>query len=306
MQVPTGRPAVLVRQFGSGRVVNFSFAPNYYFDDLGNIHDPVTLQDPTVQQLYINAVSWAAGSATGTAQPQTITFGPLANKVFGDSDFSVDASASSGLPVSLNAAGPCTVLGNTVSLTGAGTCTLTASQAGNDDYTAAEDVSQSFTISQATPLLSWTPGSIIAGVPLGSEQLNATATGVGGVTLAGSFAYTPAAGTLLGTGTTTLSVVFTPASPNYHAVGTSVSVTVQSGITFKGFYSPVRNLPAVNVVTAGTSVPVKFTVGGKRWIQILGSNSPSSEPAACAPWDTATPTSGRRTQAGQAPAGDSY
>jgi Trehalose utilisation len=281
MQVPTGRPAVLVRQFGSGRVVNFSFAPNYYFDDLGNIHDPVTLQDPTVQQLYINAVSWAAGSATGTAQPQTITFGPLANKVFGDSDFSVDASASSGLPVSLNAAGPCTVLGNTVSLTGAGTCTLTASQAGNDDYTAAEDVSQSFTISQATPLLSWTPGSIIAGVPLGSEQLNATATGVGGVTLAGSFAYTPAAGTLLGTGTTTLSVVFTPASPNYHAVGTSVSVTVQSGITFKGFYSPVRNLPAVNVVTAGTSVPVKFTVGGKRWIQILGSNSPSSEPAAC-------------------------
>ncbi|HEX6433022.1 MAG TPA: PxKF domain-containing protein [Gemmatimonadales bacterium] len=281
MRVPSGRPAVLARELGQGRVVSFSFAPNYYFDGLGEIRDPTTLQDPTVQQLYINAVGWVAGSESGTAEPQSITFGPLPNRVFGDADFSVSASASSGLPVSLSSAGTCTVLGTTVSITGAGTCTLTASQAGNDDYAPAEDVVQSFTIAQATPLLSWTPGSITAGVPLGAQQLNATATGVGGVTLAGSFAYTPAAGTILGTGPTTLSVVFTPASPNYHAVGTSVSMTVQSGITFKGFFSPIRNLPAVNVVTAGTSVPVKFTVGGKRWIQILASNSPSSEPAVC-------------------------
>ena len=36
----------------------------------------------------------------------------------------------------------------------------------------------------------------------------------------------------------------------------------------------------VNVAVAGTSIPVKFTVGGKRWIQILAT-SPSSLPVAC-------------------------
>lgn len=50
MRVPTGGPAVLVRQFGNGRVVNFSFAPHYQGDQ--------TLLDPNVQKLYVNAVNW--------------------------------------------------------------------------------------------------------------------------------------------------------------------------------------------------------------------------------------------------------
>ena len=44
---------MLVRQYGSGRVVNFSIAPNYQWNEtLGILQDPVTLQDPTIQQLY--------------------------------------------------------------------------------------------------------------------------------------------------------------------------------------------------------------------------------------------------------------
>src|SRR5207302_2931870 len=77
---------------------------------------------------------------------QTITFNALANKTFGDADFSVSATASSGLSVSFAATGNCTIAGNTVHITGAGSCTITAAQAGNANYNAAANVPQTFTI----------------------------------------------------------------------------------------------------------------------------------------------------------------
>jgi uncharacterized repeat protein (TIGR01451 family) len=80
---------------------------------------------------------------------QTITFGALAGKTFGDPDFGVSATASSGLSVSFGATGNCTVTGNTVHLTGAGSCTITAKQAGDANYHAAADVPQSFNIAKA-------------------------------------------------------------------------------------------------------------------------------------------------------------
>ena len=81
---------------------------------------------------------------------QTITFGALADKTYGDADFTVSASASSGLALKFAASGSCTVseTGGLVHLTGAGSCTITASQAGDSTYNAASDVSQSFTIAQ--------------------------------------------------------------------------------------------------------------------------------------------------------------
>jgi len=64
----------------------------------------------------------------------------LADKAYGNADFTVGATASSGLAVSFAASGNCTVLGTTVHLTGNGSCTITASQAGNANYTAAAAV----------------------------------------------------------------------------------------------------------------------------------------------------------------------
>ena len=82
---------------------------------------------------------------------QTITFDALTNKTFGDADFIVGATASSGLPVSVTAAGNCTISGAlpTVHLTGAGSCTITSSQGGNSNYNSATNVVHSFNISQA-------------------------------------------------------------------------------------------------------------------------------------------------------------
>ena len=78
---------------------------------------------------------------------QTISFGPLPDGTVGDPDFTVSATASSGLAVSFSASGQCTVTGTTVHLTGAaGSCTITASQGGNANFTAAADVPQTFSI----------------------------------------------------------------------------------------------------------------------------------------------------------------
>ena len=79
---------------------------------------------------------------------QTIAFDAPAAKTYGDPDFTVSASASSGLPVSFTATGSCTVSGTTVHLTGAGSCTLTASQPGDATYNAATDVSRTFSIAR--------------------------------------------------------------------------------------------------------------------------------------------------------------
>ena len=89
-------------------------------------------------------------SVTAVKINQTITFAALGNKTFGDADFNVSATASSGLAVSFAASGSCTVSGTTVHLTGAGSCTITASQAGNGNFNAAADVPRTFTIGKAT------------------------------------------------------------------------------------------------------------------------------------------------------------
>lgn len=80
---------------------------------------------------------------------QTITFAPIPDRTYGDPDFPVSATASSGLLVSFTAAGSCTIASTWVHLTGAGTCTVTATQGGDQNYTAAAPTSQSFSINKA-------------------------------------------------------------------------------------------------------------------------------------------------------------
>ncbi len=438
MRSPSGGPAVLVRETGAGKVVNFSFAPNYAELEASRL----TLADPKVQQLYINAVRWISGSqgnpeggsldrdadgiVDGTdncvdqsnptqldadgdglgdtcdpdddgdgvfddvdncelpnpdqldvnenwvgdaceivsTQPQTITFAPLVDRTYGDAPFTISASASSGLPVSFLISGVCTLNGTTVSITGAGTCTIIAQQSGNAAWTFAADVSRSFTVAKApatitlgteytfdgtpkystavtnpnglsgltvsyslagspvsdpvnagtyqvlatlnnpnyvatptngtltinpaVPVINWSsPAAITQGTPLGSTQLNATATGVGGATLSGNFVYLPAAGTLLAAGTQPLSVEFIHSTGNYSRVIKTVSITVTaveappSQLKFRGFFRPVHNMPAVNLMKAGRAVAVRYSVEGPVGVGVLQAGSPSSVPVAC-------------------------
>ena len=87
---------------------------------------------------------------------QTITFGALGGMTFGDPDFAVSATASSGLPVSFSiVSGPATVAGNLVHITGAGAITVRASQPGDTNYNAAVNVDQSFVVAKANQTISF-------------------------------------------------------------------------------------------------------------------------------------------------------
>ncbi|MEO8225718.1 MAG: Ig-like domain repeat protein, partial [Gammaproteobacteria bacterium] len=87
---------------------------------------------------------------------QSITFANLADAPFGFPAFSIYATASSGLPVTFNASGACSVTGNLVQSTGLGSCTVTATQPGDTFYAAAAQP-RTFTITPASQVIAFAP-----------------------------------------------------------------------------------------------------------------------------------------------------
>jgi hypothetical protein len=86
-------------------------------------------------------------------KPQSIIFGTIPSKQFPGTDFTLGASASSGLAVVYEViSGPATVSGNTVSLDGVGAVTIRATQEGNGVFASAVSVSQSFEVTYASDL----------------------------------------------------------------------------------------------------------------------------------------------------------
>ncbi|MGA9670802.1 MAG: hypothetical protein WBQ94_16445, partial [Terracidiphilus sp.] len=80
----------------------------------------------------------------------------------------------------------------------------------------------SLTVIRATPTITWTPPTpITLGTALSAIQLNATAN------VAGTFAYAPSIGTVLGLGSQSLTVTFTPTdTTDYNATSATVTLTV--------------------------------------------------------------------------------
>jgi hypothetical protein len=94
-----------------------------------------------------------AFTVTTGSGPQTITFDPIPNQIFGISPFPIAARASSRLAIGIVSTTPtvCKTASGRVMLLGAGTCSVTASQGGNASYGAAAPVTRSFSVSLANP-----------------------------------------------------------------------------------------------------------------------------------------------------------
>ena len=121
-----------------------------------------------------------ASTATASVTPlasQTIGFGALAGKTVGMADFTLSATASSGLTVAFATAstGICSITGTSVHVIAAGACVITASQAGNASTAAATPVQQQFTVSPA--LVVTTPTTGLTGAYNSSYSLQVVATG---------------------------------------------------------------------------------------------------------------------------------
>lgn len=133
----------------------------YGVTSTGGIHNRGVLfeWDP-LTNVHINKISF--NLETGGApyytqlletvvQDQEITFQSLSPKVYGDADFTLSASSSSGLPISYlsSNASIVTVVGNIVKIIGAGTVTITAKQSGSLFFNPATDVTQSLVVNKA-------------------------------------------------------------------------------------------------------------------------------------------------------------
>jgi hypothetical protein len=86
----------------------------------------------------------------------------------------------------------------------------------------------------------------------------------------------PASGSVFPVGTTTVNAT---ASDGTNTSTCSFTVTVL--YNFTGFFPPISNLPAFNVVNAGRAIPVKFSLGGYKGLSIFAPNSPASGEVAC-------------------------
>jgi gliding motility-associated-like protein len=96
-------------------------------------------------------ISYINGSFSVTKADQTITFGTLPGKVYGQADFNFTASASSGLAVSFSSdnSAVATLTAGVVHIAGAGTAIITASQLGDGNYNSATPVPQTLTVDKA-------------------------------------------------------------------------------------------------------------------------------------------------------------
>ena len=82
----------------------------------------------------------------------------------------------------------------------------------------------------------------------------------------------PVSGTVFNVGTTTVNVTATDG--NGTTATSSFTVTVL--YNFAGFFQPVDNLPTVNIVNAGQSIPVKFSLSGDKGLNIFAVGYPAS------------------------------
>lgn len=225
---------ISINNLPSAAVYGRSFIATYSYSGTGSPSESITstttsvcttsgstasFVGPGTCSLYASAqASGNYAAATGSVQSftvsqatPTIAIADLPSSgVYGGSFTATYSYSGSGSPsetISSSTPGVCAVSGNTVNYVAAGTCTLTASASATTDYGAVTGGAQSFSIGSVTPVITWTqPAAISEGTALSTMQLDATAN------VPGTFAYTPAIGTVLSPGSQTLSVTFTPSN----------------------------------------------------------------------------------------------
>ena len=232
------------------------------YDSAGNnglLNDLWALQVPNL--LVAPSISWpppapiAYGTALSSAQldatanvPGTFTYSPTAGTVLG---------------------------------VGTQTLNVTFTPTDSANYTTASATAL-LTVNKATPIITWpTPAPITYGTALSSTQLDATAS------VPGTFAYTPAAGTVLSAGTNTLNVVFTPADAvDYTTATASVTLVVNPPPSFTLTASP-STLSVKQGAKASVTISVNAMNGFTGAVSLSVSGLPKGVTATISP-DPAT------------------
>ena len=156
---------------------------------------------------------------TVTQATPVITWAPPASVIYGTALSATQLNATASVPGSF----VYTPAAGSIPAAGTDTLSVTFTPTDTTNYTTATKT-VTLTVTQAAPVITWAPpASITYGTALSATQLNATAS------VAGSFAYTPAAGSIPAAGTDTLSVTFTPTdTTNYTTATKTVQIDCHS------------------------------------------------------------------------------
>ena len=267
---------------------------------------------PTLQLNATNldntiATNWVGQAATpgfgNFAQAQSITLGSILDKPSTAAPFTVAATATSGLTVTLTIlSGPATVSGNTITLTGAaGTVVVQASQAGNPSYLPAPNVTTSFNVTSAginiatsstQPSCSLSNGAITATPTNGvtpynylwsngqtTSTISSLAAGTYTVTVTGNNAATATKSATLTMASTAPTAAVSPNTGVLSCANPSIIVTASgsAGITFNwgnGITTAARTITVAGTYTVTVANTAGCTATASTAITSLNDGAP--------------------------------
>jgi hypothetical protein len=165
---------------------------------------------------------------------------------------------------------------------GSQTLTATFTPTNTTDYTTAT-ATVALVVNKVTPAITWAaPTAITQGTALSAKQLDATSN------VAGTFTYSPAAGTVLGAGSQTLTTTFTPTNTTDYTTATdSVVLTVNPAPSFT-----VAASPASLSIAQGASGTSTITLTAKNGFSGSATLTASGLPSGVTASFSTNPTTG--------------
>ncbi len=281
-------PFALSATASSGLPVSFAASPAAVCTVSGSIVTLAASGNCTIKATQPGNSNYAAAapvSQTFAVAPesQTITFAGLPDQSLGTKPFALSATASSGLAVAFSSSttAVCTVAGANVTLVATGSCTVKASQAGNNSFSAAAPVTQTFNVNPQTQTITF--GAITNKV-FGSPSFAVTAKATSSLAITfGS--NTPTVCTVSNGssgGTVTLVIAGTctveatqPGNASFAAatpVDQSFNITQASQtITFAALKNQVYGSPPITLTaTASSGLPVNLATANSSICSISG------------------------------------
>ncbi|MFL6440209.1 MAG: Ig-like domain repeat protein, partial [Terriglobales bacterium] len=214
------------------------------------------------QTLSVSFAPTDSANYTTATQSVTINVGKATPVITWANPADITAGTALGatqLNATANTAGTFTyspAAGTVLSTGGKQTLSVSFAPTDSANYTTATQ-SVTINVGKATPVITWAnPPDVTSGTVLGATQLNATAN------TAGTFTYSPAAGTVLSTGgNQTLSVNFAPTdSANYTTATQSVTINVGKATPVITWANPANI--AAGTALSGTQLNATATVAG--------------------------------------------